>query len=71
MDEIADFQGNDIVLVFDVLPAILEYLFGDTLFQIHITPCQLGLVGFSLGIMVTVSEVMRAISTPLVMLMML
>jgi hypothetical protein len=38
VDEIADIQGNDIVRVFDVLPAVLEYLFGDALFQIHITP---------------------------------
>jgi len=38
MDEVADFQGNDIVLVFDVPPTVLEYLFGDALFQIHTTP---------------------------------
>jgi len=38
VDEVADFKGNDIVLILDVLPPILEYLFSDELFQIHITP---------------------------------
>jgi len=38
VDEVADFQSNDIVRILDVLPPILKYLFGDALFQIHITP---------------------------------